>query len=42
MLFAAAAQQAELGINPHYFNYNAVYHVLQAVALFMLLLAARV
>jgi hypothetical protein len=41
MLFAAAAQQAKLGIHPRYFDHNAVYHVLQAIALFMIFLAAR-
>jgi hypothetical protein len=41
MLFAAAAQQAKLGIDPRYFDHNALYHVLQAVALFMVFLAAR-
>ena len=41
MLFAAAAQQAKLGIDPRYFDHNALYHVLQAVALFMLFFAAR-
>jgi len=40
MLFAAAAQQAKLGIHPRYFDHNALYHVLQAVALFMVFLAA--
>jgi hypothetical protein len=41
MLFAAAAQQAKLGIDPRYFDHNALYHVLQAIALFMVFLAAR-
>ncbi|HEY2038790.1 MAG TPA: hypothetical protein VGG95_03945 [Edaphobacter sp.] len=41
MLFAAATQQAKMGIDPRYFDHNALYHVLQAVALFMLFLAAR-
>ena len=41
MLFAAAAQQAKLGINPQYFDHNALYHLLQAIALFMIFLAAR-
>jgi hypothetical protein len=41
MLVAAAAQQAKLGIDPLYFDHNALYHVLQAVALFMLFFAAR-
>jgi hypothetical protein len=41
MLFAAVTQQAKLGIDPRYFDHNALYHVLQAVALFMLFFAAR-
>jgi hypothetical protein len=41
MLLAAAAQQAKIGINPRFFDHNALYHVLQAVALFMVFLAAR-
>lgn len=41
MLFAAAAQQTEIGINPRYFDHNALYHILQAIALFMVFLAAR-
>ena len=41
MLFAAAAQQAKLGLHPQYFDHNALYHLLQAIALFMVFLAAR-
>ncbi len=41
MLFAAAAQQAKVGIDSRYFDHNALYHVLQAIALFMVFLAAR-
>jgi hypothetical protein len=41
MLFAAAAQRAKLGIDPRYFDHNALYHLLQAIALFMVFLAAR-
>jgi len=41
MLFAAAAQQAKIGIDPRYFDHNALYHLLQAIALFMVFLAAR-
>jgi len=41
MLLAAAAQQAKIGINPRFFDHNALYHLLQAVALFMVFLAAR-
>lgn len=41
MLFAAAAQQAKIGIHPVYFDHNALYHILQGVGLFMVFLAAR-
>jgi hypothetical protein len=41
MLFAAAAQQAKIGIHPVYFDHNSLYHVLQAIALFMVFLVAR-
>jgi hypothetical protein len=41
MFVAAAAQQAQLGIHPLYFNHNALYHLLQAIALAMLFIAAR-
>jgi hypothetical protein len=41
MLCAAAAQQAKVGVDPRYFDHNALYHVLQAIALFMVFLAAR-
>ena len=41
MLLSAAAQQAKLGIDPRYFDHNALYHLLQAIALFMVFLAAR-
>jgi hypothetical protein len=41
MLVAAGAQQARLGIHPRYFNHNAVYHVLQAVGLFLIFVTAR-
>lgn len=40
MLVAAGLQQAKLGIHPHYFDHNAVYHVLQGIGLFMLLIPA--
>lgn len=40
LTFAAAlAQQLKLGLHPVYFNHNAVYHVVQAVALAFLFLA---
>jgi hypothetical protein len=41
-LLAAAGQQAGLGLHPVYFNHNAVYHVVQAIALYLLFRAARV
>jgi hypothetical protein len=37
---AAAVQQIEIGIHPSYFNHDALYHVIQAVALYMLFLSA--
>lgn len=40
-LVASGIQQAGLDIHPRYFNHNAVYHVLQAVALVMIFIAAR-
>lgn len=33
---AAAVQQAEIGLHPLYFDHNALYHVIQAVALLLL------
>src|SRR5262249_17062436 len=36
MLLAAVAQQSRLGIHPKYFNHNAVYHLIQAIALLLL------
>jgi len=41
MLIATGIQQFGLGIHPHYFNHNAVYHVLQAAALLMIFMVAR-
>jgi len=42
LTFAAALfQQFELGIHPVYFNHNAVYHVIQAVALLLIFLGGR-
>jgi hypothetical protein len=38
---AAAARSAGLGLHPRYFNHNALYHVIQAGALFLLFLGAR-
>jgi Family of unknown function (DUF6962) len=40
-LVAATLQQLKVGINPVYFNYNAVFHVVQAVALLLLFLGAQ-
>jgi MFS family permease len=39
---AAYVQQARIAIDPVYFNHNALYHVLQAIALLLIFLAARV
>jgi hypothetical protein len=37
LAFAGAAQQQmKIGIDPHYFNHNAVYHVIQGVAFFLI------
>lgn len=42
LTFAAAAiQQLKLGVHPVYFNHNAVYHVIQFVALWLIFVAAR-
>jgi hypothetical protein len=41
MLLAAAAQQAKIGIHPVYFDHNALYHVLQGIALLMVFLAGN-
>jgi hypothetical protein len=38
---AAAIQQCGIGLHPVYFSNNALYHVIQAVALFMIFWAAR-
>lgn len=38
---AAAVQVLQIGIHPRYFNHNAVYHVIQAIALWLILLGAR-
>jgi hypothetical protein len=39
-LVAALAQQLGIGLHPLYFDHNAVYHVLQAVALYLLFRSA--
>ena len=38
---AAAVQQLRIGAHPVYFNHNAVYHLIQFVALWMIFVAAR-
>ena len=38
---AAGVQQAGIVVHPIYFNHNALYHVIQAVALFMIFWSAR-
>ena len=40
-LIGGLGQQLQVGIHPVYFNHNAVYHVLQAVALFLVFVAGR-
>jgi hypothetical protein len=40
-LVAAALQTAKVGIHPVYFNHNALFHVLQAIALCLLFFGAR-
>jgi hypothetical protein len=39
-LVAAVVQQARIALHPTYFNHNALYHVLQAIALFMIFRSA--
>jgi hypothetical protein len=41
VLVAAVLQQLRVGMHPVYFNHNAVYHVLQAVAIYLLFLGGR-
>ncbi len=38
---AAAIQQAEIALHPSYFDHNALYHVIQAVALVLVYVGAR-
>jgi len=38
---AAGVQQGGIALHPIYFNHNALYHLIQAVALFMIFWAAR-
>jgi hypothetical protein len=40
-LAAASVQQARIGLHPVLFNHNALYHLIQAVALWLLFVAAR-
>jgi hypothetical protein len=40
-LVAAALQQFQIALDPRYFNHNAVFHVVQAVALVLLFLGCR-
>ena len=39
-LLAAGVQQARIALHPTYFNHNALYHALQAIALFLIFRAA--
>jgi hypothetical protein len=39
-LVAAGVQQARIAVHPTYFNHNALYHFLQAIALFLIFRAA--
>jgi predicted Co/Zn/Cd cation transporter (cation efflux family) len=38
---AAAIQQIGIGLHPLYFNHNALYHLIQAIGLFLLFWTAR-
>jgi hypothetical protein len=38
---AAAVQRLHIAVHPHYFDHNALYHVIQGAALWMIFLAAR-
>lgn len=40
-LAAAGAQQTRIALHPEYFDHNALYHLIQAVAVLMLFLSAR-
>jgi hypothetical protein len=40
-LAAALLQQLRVGIHPVYFNHNVLYHVLQALVLYLLFLGSR-
>src|SRR2546421_8600173 len=41
MFIAAAVQQAGIALHPRYFNHNALYHLIQALALWLLFLGLR-
>ena len=41
MFIAAAVQQARITLHPTYFNHNALYHLIQALALWLLFLGLR-
>jgi len=41
MFIAAAVQQARIALHATYFNHNALYHLIQAVALWLLFLGLR-
>jgi len=41
MFIAAGLQQCRVALHPAYFNHNALYHALQAIALWMLFVCAR-
>jgi len=38
---ASGAQQAGIDLHPRYFNHNALYHLLQAVAMWLVYVSAR-
>jgi hypothetical protein len=40
-MLAAAIQQLRVAVHPRYFNHNALYHAIQAAALFMIFRSAR-
>ena len=40
-IVASAVQQAHVSLHPRYFNYNAFYHLLEGIALFLIYRAAR-
>jgi hypothetical protein len=41
MLIAAGVQQLHIGLHPQYFNHNALYHVIQAIALLLLFITIK-